>query len=750
MRMKEGLCRILGGRAGRALLGVCAAAAVVILVGLGLAGQRGRELTEEELAAWQEKLETPAYRGFLTRMYADVRYLPLDQLLRGGAGLSRPPDAEELAAWPEAAAEGMAVISAGELEAYLETYTGLAPEDFSGGPSWHYGEAWDAYCFARGEDAPAVTVVSGRQRGDTVWLELAAEEENSGTAAAWGVPWENPTLTLEGGRPVSFANALYAAVEAMALEYLAPRGGGPGDILELTMYCAGQSDAGETYSAWTLAYLSGEERGEAVFLVRADGENPIRQVETADRAALEAEAGTLANYLTGRLLYGLEAARWPADADMDRDLGTAAGMWMTRAEDVIRGYLLSYGDQLEDWREERVLPSGEAAVVWAAGGGRQYTLLLNRRSGSGGAQGWQVLAAGAEGEPLPAQRGSSGREAAAALPLAGGGTVTGSLCQGGGMYGVYAWSLYIPDAGWRRDAQSVRWYPDSGRLDTYLEIRTLEAGYPAEVFYLSYENQFGEVMTNEGQEGVTLPWALGVQEGRRSESFLYQGETAAYEVLWTYGGDEEERGELLRAAAETFRPVDGEGAWEKGLLQDTAGRVRLVREEAGGEVPAGTYLVLRSGAAFSLEDCFAPYAREWRDRRNTVSPDYRYGEIRIGEIRLLDTWSREGALPVQILAVDWGIEVEPADDPNLSDGMYIDGEGVWHCGFAVYLVVEHDRDGLTRSFVLVPGDSRPGSAAFTGQLLQVLEGEAPEVPVTRRDGPPDAWYDRVSGRLTAP
>ena len=122
----------------------------------------------------------------------------------------------------------------------------------------------------------------------------------------------------------------------------------------------------------------------------------------------------------------------------------------------------------------------------------------------------------------------------------------------------------------------------------------------------------------------------------------------------------------------------------------------------------------------------------------------------MGEIRLLDTYRRGDDLPVQIFSVDWGIQVEPADDPNLSDGMYIDEDGVWHCGFAVYLAVEHDRNGITRSFVLVPGDSRPGSAAFTGQLVQVLEGRAPEVPVTRHDGQPDARYDEASGGLTAP
>ena len=768
--MKEGFCCILGGRAGRAALGLCiAAAAVAIGCLLGFARPGSRELTEEELAAWQEKLDTPAYRGFLTGLYTDVHYLPLDQLLWEGAGLERT---------------GEGHISAGDLEAYLMQHTGLALEEFASGLSWDYIGEEDSYCFP-GEtmEAPEAQVVSGWKRGDTVTLQVSLADESAAAAETWGIGLELPTLTLEGERVVSFTTPLYAAVETMAIEYMAAAVDTWGEqgveiksgyIRSLTLACGAEAPDGQgTYMAWQLSYrLKPEEpdrealagapleggwlteetaAGSPVFLVRVDGDGTVYQEEIVGRADAEAQAETLANYLTARI-YGLDWIRWPATEDLLRDGGTPAGEWALREEEVTRGYLLSYGDTLGTWTFCRVpAAQGDTQVIRAMGGsGRTYTLLLSRLTGEDGTSpGWQVLAAAAEGEALPAQQGSSGRPYAASLTLQDE-EISCRLCQGGGAYGVYEWSLYIPDGDWLRDAGSCRWYPQSDRLDMYLEIRTLTADVTAEVFYRSYENQFATVLTNQGQEEVNLPWALGIQGGRCSESLLYQGEQGTWEVLWIYGEDETEWGDLLRAAAETFRPIFGADSWEKGSLRDTAGQVFLVEQGSGGEVPAGTYLVLRSGAAFSLEDCFAPYAQEWRDRRNTVSEDYRYGEIRVDAIRLLDTYHRGDNLPVQIFSVDWGIQVEPADDPNLSDGMYIDEEGVWHCGFAVYLVVEHDRDSLTRSFVLVPGENQPGSAAFTGQLLQVLEGRNPEVPVTRHDGPPDARYDEASGRLTAP
>ena len=769
--MKEGLRRVLGGRAGRVLLGVCAAAAVVVIgCLLGFARPGSRELTEEEPADWQEKLDSPAYRGFLTGMYTDVRYLPLDQLLWEGAGLERT---------------GENYLSAQDLEAYLTRYTGLTLEDFASGLSWAYLAEEDGYCFpgTAALAAPEITVLSGWKKGDTVTLQVDLADESSAAAAAWGIAWEAPTLTLEGERVVSFTTPLYAAVETMAIEYMASAVNAwevrgveieSGCIRRLALVCGAEAaDDRGTYMAWQLAYRlkpeNGEEEaltgapmeegwlteetaaGSPVFLVRVDGEGTVYQEEIVGSADAAEQTETLANYLMA-CLYGLDCVRWPAEEDLLRDGGTPAGEWALREEGVARGYLLSYGDTLGTWTFCRVPAVQEDTRVIRAVGesGRTYTLLLARITGEDGTSpGWQVLAAAVEGEPLPAQQGSSGRPYTASLTLPDE-ELSCSLCQGGGAYGLYAWSLYIPDGGWQRDAGSCRWYPLSDRLDMYLEIRTLTADVTAEVFYRSYENQFDETLTNQGQEGVSLPWALGIQGGRRSESLLYLGEQGVWEVLWTYGEGEESWGDLLRAVAETFRPVGDEETWEKGQLRDTMAQVFLAEQEEGGDVPAGTYLVLRSGAAFSLEDCFAPYAREWRDRRNTVSEGYRYGEIRMGEIRLLDTYRRGDDLPVQIFSVDWGIQVEPADDPNLSDGMYIDEDGVWHCGFAVYLAVEHDRNGITRSFVLVPGDSRPGSAAFTGQLVQVLEGRTPEVPVTRHDGQPDARYDEASGGLTAP
>ncbi len=109
-------------------------------------------LSEEELAAWQEKVESPEMDHYIYRMYSDVSYLP-------------PEDALD--------------------EAYP------APEGVE----------------EPGHEEIHPRVLSGTRDGDTVTLEIEGH-------FASRLP--SGTLTLVDGEPVSFTNPLYTAVETAA------------------------------------------------------------------------------------------------------------------------------------------------------------------------------------------------------------------------------------------------------------------------------------------------------------------------------------------------------------------------------------------------------------------------------------------------------------------------------------------------------------------------------------------------------
>ena len=157
--MMERFRNILGKR-GRKWGGLALALALLATVAaactFGVKPSADGELSAEELAAWQEKVESPEMDHYIYRMYSDVSYLPSEEKL------------DEMFPVPEGRES-------------------LGHEDIN------------------------PKVLSGTKNGDTVTLEI---EGNFLTRLPTG------TLTLVDEKPVSFTTPLYTAVEAEARQLM--------------------------------------------------------------------------------------------------------------------------------------------------------------------------------------------------------------------------------------------------------------------------------------------------------------------------------------------------------------------------------------------------------------------------------------------------------------------------------------------------------------------------------------------------
>lgn len=265
-RMKDRFRNILAGRGrkwGGVALALVLTATLATACALGFrAVERGElsaePLTAEELAAWQEKLESDQWNGFLTRMYTDVRYLPLADLLCSGAGISYWPTEEERTqvaeAWGFAPEVNIFAFRQEEIQTYLAEHTGYSVADFKGRLRGLMALEDDESCYmARGEAVGCpVQVLSGSRRGETVELSLALPQGNlSGMDAG--------TLTLVDGKVNSFTAPLYTAVEAEAwamVQEMADSLPKIEDSCITDLCCVDSVASGEnTWTVWHLDYL---------------------------------------------------------------------------------------------------------------------------------------------------------------------------------------------------------------------------------------------------------------------------------------------------------------------------------------------------------------------------------------------------------------------------------------------------------------------------------------------------------------
>ncbi len=361
-------------------------------------------LTAEELADWQEKLSSRELNGFVTRLYTDVRYLPLGELFYNymdeqadGSVLSHVPEnARELyqAAFgytPDCDYTGITRTLANE---FLTKYTGYTVEDFRGGfgSLWLYDEAGDGWFNAHGDtNMCQVEVLSGTKLGDTVTLELSLP---GGSAS--GVT--GGTMTIESGRIRSFTNPLYSAVEAMAWHYvdtaarsletsdwIKPAEGGtvPEGTKILDSYISSLWGTeiceydGKTWSVWSLAYrLKPEDMskvvfaggmdaengwitenasvGSPVFVVSVDGQGDIKLEDTAYAYEFHLEEGwTWEEYIVCHLALGMDIhtgrpGGWPEiNTPFILELENGHNTWAMDWQDTALTYLSQAGYQTE-------------------------------------------------------------------------------------------------------------------------------------------------------------------------------------------------------------------------------------------------------------------------------------------------------------------------------------------------------------------------------------------------------------------
>jgi len=446
--MKQRLRNILGrqGRKWGALAMVLALALTgAAACSFGLRQARdgsGQPLTEEELAQWQEKLSSRELNGFVTRLYTDVRYLPLGELFytyqdvqADGTILSHVPknaDAiyeETFGYRPDCDYTGITRALADE---FLLEHTGCTVEDFRGGfgSLWLYDEAGDSWFCAHGDtNYCAVNVLSGATAGDTVTLELELPDGSMSGGATSG------TMTIVDGKIRSFTNPLYSAVEAMAWDIVdtaaenvetnpwtkPPEGktvpGGP-EILDSYISglwcCSSYEIGGKAWSVWELSYrlkpddvskvpLAGgmsEENGwltesssmgSPVLIVSMDGGGAV-SLEAATYTSLRGEDGwTWEEYIYCSLHLGMELSYrlggWPEiSTPFILEMKNGHNTWAMDWQDTARSYLVQAGYQdageLSITREFSHSPNdldcGQSILVETECGGETITLFMSR------------------------------------------------------------------------------------------------------------------------------------------------------------------------------------------------------------------------------------------------------------------------------------------------------------------------------------------------------------------------------------
>lgn len=406
--MRDRLWNLLGsGVRKRGALALTAALALTLLAACAVRVSQTQPpveepLTAEELADWQEKLSGWELNGFVTRLYTDVRYLPLYEVFYNGAGISCNPTDEEYEAIRDDLGgdpdTDITVIRDGDVAAFLDRYTGYTEEDFRCGlRGWRPLEDYDARYTVHGDtNYCGVNVLSGTKQGDTVTLELELPGGNGSGGVTGG------TMTVEDGKIRSFTNPLYSAVEAMAWntvdtaarnletnDWIKPAQGEsvPEGTRVLERYISGlwsyssYEIGGKTWSVWWLEYRlkpedmskvifaggMGEEdgwvtesssMGSPVFIVSVDGEGAVKLEDSTYDGSVREGGWTWEEYICCHLMLGMDIGYrlggWPEiNTPFILDLRDGHNTWAMDWQDTARSYLVQAG--YEDAEELRVV-----------------------------------------------------------------------------------------------------------------------------------------------------------------------------------------------------------------------------------------------------------------------------------------------------------------------------------------------------------------------------------------------------------
>ena len=826
--MKERFRNILGGgRRKRGVVVLCIVLLLTVAAGCAVAfnSKKSETLTAEELQEWQERLNDPEWNGFVTHMYGDVKYLSLAELLYNGAGITHEVAEAELAAYLDAMGmeelqTDLEAITAQDLDAYLREHTGLTLADFASGLDWVYVEEYDTYYFQHGDtNFTSVEVVSGTRTGNTVALEISAPGSwDAGMAAGAGVTWENGTLTITDDKVVSYCNDLYAAAETQAREGLQELADSSQESLSISRHWLERLQvwnvyAGEkgVYYEWRadfrLAVEDMEEQQLNAMLDYMDNgvltyvfQMAVRLEEDGTVNSLESGCGlgydngfslqyeylglTFGEYCRYHYDYSMELQGrqmgWPgADNRLVVSVQNGGDQWTQTAEDVAKGWLMSWGDDLDHYEVVYAgTPDGDLADqdqmlrVWSTGG-RCVVLALDhvlRDYGIGDwadtVTYWEVMGYNLEsGSPLPQERlGQDGRSATTTLDRALSDEREQMPCflySGGGDYGLYAWSLYIPYEQWSCNYLVNRWCPNQSDMSTYMEVRAHNADYTPEVFYDSYVQQFEEVWTNQAAYGtgspdtVTVAWARGYQSGgggRYTESYLFTSGEQVYEVLWTYTAEgAEEWGARMQWSADTFAIIGDNQAYIAGELKRVKpGETLVVEQKKDADlIEAGTYLVLGNDNAFRLEGYALPNLQAQLDR-DFVSGAF--DEAEIVSITRAATYSGSEIFgdgsqdTVEVFLVDWGAQALDESLFQPKGGMTVDENGFWGFGLPDYLILVHNGEYVTKTAMLKT-DAQPYASAFPKEVRQLLTSSSSAI--SQWSTHPAIFYDRAAGELYA-
>ena len=715
---------------------VIAALAALLLVGLAACTPKDGPLSEQELAEWEERLNTPEWSAFLSHQYSSVQYLNLSRVFAAGAGFA------------EAAGDGTVTLAAEEMDALLQARTGLGLSDLSDTLSdWTYLEGEDSYRGQSREPKGPVTVTAGQRENGAVTLTL----ERTGEEAA------DLTLTAEE-QIVSYTNGRYNAVEAMALDLLAKavrrvesEGGAVEGAYISYLSCADRSEDGR-YALWDVDYRIRTDRGERLsameaemvngwFTARTDRGSPRFVVALGEGTCTlvatlySGDTGgmTWEEYVDFVMEQGIENADlnngWPElTEDMTAALAGGGRQWVLSREGVIAAYLWQFGDELAGWetvslREGSGRWMDQHAVVTArtTAEDRTYTLLLSHRTVPYGAgeeavelSVWQVTGNTVQGTPLPEVAAETGDAQArleafqAALPE----ETECYVAWGGGVYADYQWSLCVPE-GWSRSGD--RWYPDGEDLAAYLEVRSHQEDYSDADFYTSFARSYRQVRSSYGT-GAETPWARGESaRGQVTEALLCRtAEGEVWEVMWTYPAEEDST--LLAAAAATFR------RGETGVTApEPPSQAPLTVKDRGD-----TWAVLGSFQACALEETLvgdsfsllAPYREAYYT--------YTFSQLQAESLTWVRTAQTGENRWTVLYRVQLAIKAEPPgpevalDPARPEDNLPVDADGFWRPEEPVWLAVGHDGEQFLAAAAFHASGS-PGEEDFERAMTQALE-----------------------------
>ncbi len=308
--MMERFRNILGKRGrkwGGLALALVLLATVAAACTFGVKPSGDGALTPEELAAWQEKVESPEMDHYIYRMYTDAAYLPSMEKL------------DEMFPVPEGMEE-------------------LGHEDIN------------------------PKVLSGTRSGDTVTLEI---EGNFSSRLPTG------TLTLVNGKPVSFTTPLYTAVETAAREVMENMAANYNitEKYITNLFCNESMELdGKTWYIWELYYrMKPDNIDNVLFAGGMSDENGwltesqsmgrpvlIASVDADGNAAVEAQTWsgsideahyTWEEYLYCGLILGMDEmtailSGWPdVDTPLLRSIHDGHDTWTQDWQDVAHTYL---------------------------------------------------------------------------------------------------------------------------------------------------------------------------------------------------------------------------------------------------------------------------------------------------------------------------------------------------------------------------------------------------------------------------